>query len=135
MYSILLVCSLDGQVRPTPVVPGFPGATVLPRPYEVVLPENEFLVRTVVKSNMTILHNRIEDFKRAKPNASFNVEGFGPVLLAVKLFSSYIFWGTLLKSQIRHFMLHEVDIIFLLMMYEFKFSVAGDIVLFMGFYC
>ena len=65
MYSILIVCSLDGQVRPTPVVPVFPGSTALPRPYEVVLPENEFLVRTVVKSNMTILHNRIEDFKRA----------------------------------------------------------------------
>ena len=73
----------DGQldtlsVRPTPVIPGvspsvFVGSTTTPSfggdwppaGREVVLPRDEFLVRTVLQSNMTLLHNRIEDFKTA----------------------------------------------------------------------
>ena len=58
-----------GGVYPTPVVPGPQGATPssyydLETPINgnlakgVELPEEEFLIRTVVLSNMTILHNR-----------------------------------------------------------------------------
>ena len=58
-----------GGVYPTPVVPGPQGATPssyydLDAPINgnlakgVQLPEEEFLIRTVVLSNMTILHNR-----------------------------------------------------------------------------
>ena len=64
-------------LQPTPVIPGlsstaFPGGSTTPvmegewhAGKDVALPRDEFLVRTVLKSNMTLLHNRIEDFKTA----------------------------------------------------------------------
>jgi len=64
-------------LQPTPVIPGlssttFPGSSTTPfmegewpAGKDVALPRDEFLVRTVLKSNMTLLHNRIEDFKTA----------------------------------------------------------------------
>lgn len=64
------------QVRPTPVIPeGFSSTdgsghlafngTYLNGHWTrgVALPRDEFLVRTVLHSNMTIIHNRIEHFK------------------------------------------------------------------------
>ena len=68
--------SLPTDIRPTPVIPGssstvFVGSSTTPSfggdwppaGKDVVLPRDEFLVRTVLLSNMTLLHNRIEDFK------------------------------------------------------------------------
>ena len=65
------------NLQPTPVIPGlsstiFPGSSTTPlvdgewaSGKDTVLPDDEFLVRTVLKSNMTLLHNRIEDFKNS----------------------------------------------------------------------
>ena len=63
-------------VQPTPVIPGsastdYPGSSTTPivdgewhaGGKDVILPRDEYLVRTVLASNMTLLHNRIEDFK------------------------------------------------------------------------
>ena len=82
-FNYSSVIGVDGQinslttVRPTPVIPGLsssviPGSSTTPgvdgewsAGKDVVLPRDEFLVRTVLESNMTLLHNRIEDFKTA----------------------------------------------------------------------
>ena len=78
---LLCLLSYNGPLNslplhPTPVIPGlsstdFVGSSTvpsfggewLPAGKDSVLPRDEFLVRTVLLSNMTLLHNRIEDFK------------------------------------------------------------------------
>ena len=65
------------QIMPTPTLPGTTFSSTLDtgispsRPYvspEVSnskLPKDEFIVRTILHSNMTIIHNKVEDFKHA----------------------------------------------------------------------
>ena len=66
-------------ILPTPVLPPFnqpstfsstltipdPHTGAQPPPNAEGLPLEKYIVRTILHSNMTILHNRVEDFKRA----------------------------------------------------------------------
>ena len=68
-----------GTILPTPVLPPFnqpstfsstltipdPHTGAQPPPNAEGLPLEKYIVRTILHSNMTILHNRVEDFKRA----------------------------------------------------------------------
>ena len=68
-----------GAILPTPVLPPFnqpstfsstltipdPHTGAQPPPNAEGLPLEKYIVRTILHSNMTILHNRVEDFKRA----------------------------------------------------------------------
>ncbi len=58
----------ENTLNPTPVLP--PGAitSTLPPGFTLgskgQMPADKFLVRTVLHSNITILHNKVEDFKQ-----------------------------------------------------------------------
>ena len=67
-----------GAILPTPVLPPYnqpstfsstltipdPHTGAQPPPNAEGLPLEKYIVRTILHSNMTILHNRVEDFKR-----------------------------------------------------------------------
>ena len=72
-YPAVLATGDDGLILPTPTLPITMSSTpyINPGPYVDIstppigkLPNEDYIVRTILHSNMTIIHNRVEDFKR-----------------------------------------------------------------------